>query len=71
MEHVLLEQSHRFPIIPEPEVTGWEYSRKVGVWVATNPPGPQDPRKPAPDPNPPRPRSKKCDVETGEDMKGA
>ena len=65
MSHLLIELSSRFPSATDPEPEGWRYCRRIGAWQ--------------PEPNtavagrslPRRPTSKKCDHETGEDMKGA
>lgn len=65
MKHVLLRMSHRFPAEPEPQPDGWRYSRSLSAWIPEQGEdvGGETPR--------PRPTSKKQDVETGEDMKGA
>ncbi len=66
MPHFLILNSHCFPDLEEPTVEGWRYDRVQGLWcdiAAEN--------GSSPDPKPrPKPVSKKCDMETGEDMKG-
>ncbi len=64
MTHVLLRCSHRFPVMGEPAVEGWRYSRADGLWVRDGVATGSSDKKP-------KPVSKKADVETGEDMKGA
>ena len=85
-DHLLLARAHRFPLIPSTVGEGWQYRRELGAWVETAAPdslmvswtagtiGKQPNPQPNPQPRPqprPMPTSKKADVETGEDMKGA
>ena len=65
MEHLLLRRAHRFPAEFEPQPDGWRYSRRLSVWV------PEQSETGGGETARPRPTSKKQDVETGEDMKGA
>ncbi len=83
-DHVLIRLAHRFPVTSVQPVTGWRYRRDIGAWVDSDAPDRlyaegaafANPAPPKPQPNPqprPKPRppmSKKCDMETGEDMKG-
>lgn len=75
--HILISRSHRFPIrgSQPDDNSSWIYDRSIGAWrcrstgllmleEATHA------GTPAPPPRPPRPVSKKADIETGEDMKG-
>lgn len=76
-QHVLLERAHRFEKgTARLDLMGWTYRRDIGAWVdADNPeilmvsPSSDTTTPPKPDPRP-KPVSKKCDHETGEDMKG-
>lgn len=86
-EHAILRLANRFAPTEPVQPPGWRYRRDIGAWVnASYPdtlmieytqgntrPEPQPPRpKPQPPPSePPLPMSKKGDIETGEDMKGA
>lgn len=71
-DHVLIERAFRFPAHPPKETDGWVYRRDIGAWVDSESPNHlmvepgAGPGKPSP-----RPVSKKMDIETGEDMKGA
>lgn len=65
MSHVLLSRSHRFPAASDPEPVGWRYCRELGAWLPESGDGPSRTTEL------PRPTSKKQDIETGEDMKGA
>ncbi len=84
-EHVLIRLAHRFPATTVQPIAGWRYRRDIGAWVDCDAPDSlyaegvafANPSQPKPRPQPqsqakPRPPiSKKCDIETGEDMKGA
>lgn len=78
-QHLLLGLAARFTRGEPPVYQGWRYDRLVGVWVSekegsilmANPTKPQPSVPPAPKPRPTGPVSKKNDIETGEDMKGA
>jgi hypothetical protein len=61
VKHLLLSKAKRFPAGIEPKPRGWQYSRTLSVWIADGEDGTE---------RPPKPTSKKADVETGEDMKG-
>jgi len=62
MNHILLSGSYQFPATTEPEVDGWFYSREASQWMPNLDAASGERRVP--------PKSKKCDHETGEDMKG-
>lgn len=76
-QHLLLGLADRFRVTETPISEGWVYSRSVGTWVFEGQPSVlmADPKPSPQQPWPPRPRpgpaSKKNDLETGEDMKGA
>lgn len=65
MNHILLEKAFIYPLPKsDPDMSGMTYDNKRGFWVQGN-------GKPAvSDPAFSGPRSKKCDIETGEDQKG-
>lgn len=77
--HMLIGRSFRFRPAVEQPILGWIYRRDIGAWVdekaqdqlmvavMTQPTPPQPEPRPRPEP----PMSKKADLETGEDMKGA
>ncbi len=82
--HLLLARANRFPLGKIEDISGWLYQRTLGAWVdadepnnlmvsskpaAAPSPRPEQPSTPPQKPKP-IPASKKCDVETGEDMKG-
>lgn len=80
-EPLLLALAAKFPTREPPMEGGWIYRRDIGAWVdienrdslmvsVSAQPKPPHPR-PTPDRPKPSPQSKKADVETGEDMKGA
>jgi hypothetical protein len=65
MAHVLISASHRFdPAEDNADVVGWTYCRMRGVWQPDHKVSNKGAARP------PKPTSKKCDHETGEDMKG-
>lgn len=75
--HVLLALAHRFPLSELASADGWVYRRDIGAWVAQDSPDDlminamsnPDPNSPEQPPRPPM--TKKNDIETGEDLKGA
>jgi hypothetical protein len=76
-QHLLFGLAVRLPHRDPPIYPGWRYDRSAGIWVTegssilmANPPKPR-PSVPSPRPRPTGPVSKKADMETGEDMKGA
>ncbi len=71
-DHVLIERAFRFPAQQPKDTEGWVYNREIGAWVDAEKPN-QLMVEPGAGPDKPKPRpvSKKMDIETGEDMKGA
>jgi hypothetical protein len=85
-EHILFRLAHRFPVATVQPIGGWRYRRDIGAWVDCDAPDslyvegvvlanpsqakPKPKPQPQPRPKPRPPMSKKCDMETGEDMKG-
>ncbi len=72
MEHYLYRTAVRYrrPKNGRKPPQGWRYDSVVGAWVAIDSPGLPLLMMESPDPGRPRPQTKKCDVETGEDEKG-
>ncbi len=65
MSHILLRKAFIYPLPKEhPNMSGMLYDHKRGFWVDAAG------RPAVTDPNFHGPRSKKCDIETGEDQKG-
>lgn len=65
-EHLLLEKAYVYPLPKtNPDMEGYEFDNERGYWVEEKSGEPfiLDKRHPGP-------RSKKCDIETGEDQKG-
>lgn len=66
-EHILLSKAYIYPIEAiKPELAGCTFDQKKGYWIvnATGQPYVLDKSMSSP------PKSKKCDIETGEDQKG-
>lgn len=65
-EHMLLEKAYIYPLPKStPDMIGFEYDSKKGFWIDVNTKEPFVMNSLYPGA-----RSKKCDVETGEDQKG-
>jgi len=65
-EHLLLEKAYIYPVPKStPDMSGFEYDAQGGYWIdsVTKEPFVMNSAYPGT-------RSKKCDVETGEDQKG-
>jgi len=66
-KHLLLEKAYVYPLsTSRPELKGCEFDYRNGYWVLENSAKPYVLDKSYGSP----PRTKKCDVETGEDQKG-
>ena len=64
--HLLLEKAYIYPL-PKTlaNLEGCYYDKKKGYWIMEESKSPL-----ILDPKGPKPKTKKCDVETGEDQKG-
>lgn len=66
-EHLLLEKAFIYPLEKkQPELVGCTFDSKNGYWIINQTGEPYITDKSMSSP----PRTKKCDVETGEDQKG-
>lgn len=65
-KHILLEKAYVYPLPKvRPEMSEYKFDYRYGYWVT------KDSDEPfVSDKSNPGPRSKKCDIETGEDQKG-